>query len=195
MRAGYTPASGGLAAVEAALAAGGAARGTLDTVHACSTGARARAPDAGHGPPHAGAHAGPAAESSHEAARPAGARAEPGASNAAHAAPSPRRVNGAAAPGGGGPAVRGEAVDGERDSLARRPWRRRGQEVRARALSDAWAHGSTVRQPVVAATVTIAVHGWRAVLVSFVERGMQSRSALYLPGSGVAHRPQHSKCG
>jgi hypothetical protein len=140
-RAGYTPASGGLAAVEAALAAGGAARGTLDTVHACSSGTRA-----GHGPPHAGAHAGPAAESGYEAARSAGARAEPGASDAgrgpAHAAPPPRGVNGAAALGGGGPAVQGEAVDGEHGGLARRPWRRRGQEVRARVSSHVWAHGS-----------------------------------------------------
>ncbi|KAK9837095.1 hypothetical protein WJX81_002479 [Elliptochloris bilobata] len=37
---GYLPASGGLAAVEAALAVGALARGTLDTAHASSSGAR-----------------------------------------------------------------------------------------------------------------------------------------------------------
>jgi len=190
LRAGYTPASGGLTAIEAALVAGGAARGTLDTVHACSSGARARTPDASHDPPHAGAHAGSAAASGYEAARHAGAHAEPGASDAgrgpAHAAPSPRGVNGAAAPSGGGPAVQGEAVGGERDGLARRPWRRRGQEV------------SVVRHMVFGCMGLcemasggcdcFALLACRACEPG-VEPGVRSSFGPCLPGLGVAHWP------
>jgi len=102
------------------------------------------------------------------------------------AAPRMRRVNGAAAPSGGGPAVQGEAVGGERDGLARRPWRRRGQEV------------SVVRHMVFGCMGLcemasggcdcFALLACRACEPG-VEPGVRSSFGPCLPGLGVAHWP------
>ena len=121
MCAGYLPASGGLAAMEAALAVGALARGTLDAAHASSSGARSNTAAAAAVP---AAAAGPAASPAH-------------APNCA----STDGLNGAAA-AGLGPGSAAAAGGGGAAAAPQRPWRRRSGEVQC--LEG--LYGSRIRQ-------------------------------------------------